>query len=269
METLLSALQSLLIGIFIALALIFIVASILLLFFDTDSVKQRKLKQFAVEEYKKSRGTIHRQLLEGAARQINRQLDEYQHQIYAAEKQKEQCLQAAEETMRIEAAQSLSDTLRKEVPGVDDAMVNLILRAVSSGDLREINRSISFLQLGQTRQASVIRWVEQYSTRIPYLVRQNFPGKEAILRGCQQTTRALDSLIQTATDSQDPLRERLIPINCELSWLKEVRVADFIQAYQDPDFDRWDEVDRYLKGVFAEWEPIPNWFLTEVGSEVS
>lgn len=269
METLLSALESLLIGIFLAAALILIVASVLLLFFDTDSVKQRKLKQFATAEYKKSRGTIHRQLLEVAAHKINTQLGEYQRQINAAEKQKDLCLEAKERSLRSKLALWIVETRLQEVPGIGEGQKNAIIRTVFTGDLADLKRSYLVQGIGPERQKAIDRWVVQNQAQISYRLNLNrdFPGKESILRDYRQAILALNSVIQLATVAQEPLRERLIPINRELQWLKEVRVEDFFQAYQDPEFDRWDEVDRYLKGIFADWEPMPNWFRAEVGVE--
>jgi hypothetical protein len=266
MGELLSVLQSLLVGCVIGVAIILVAASVLLLFFDTDSVKQRKLKRLASAEFEQARGTAHRQLLEAAAHPLNAQIREFQRLIQAANKQKRDYLEIRDRKLRSNVAQWLVETRLQEVHGIGNTLKSEIIRTVFHGDLNDLRQAYRVDGVGPERQEAINHWITHYQKQIPYYLTKYFPGKEEILQEYERAVLAQDRLIQEYEAAQKPIKERLVPINRELSWLKEVKAKDFFQAYQDPEFERGDEIDRYFRGVFAEWEPMPDWFRAEVRS---
>lgn len=268
LDSLLSALFDTFLAISVVIGLLFMLGAVLLFFFDTDSVKERQLKKLATRDYKQARGTAHRLLLEQAASALNAQIVDYQRQIDGAKRQMKFDIAQRDTELTQALVRWLVENHLQEAPGIGESLKRDIIHTVFNGNLADLRRAYLVPGIGQQKQQYINQWIRHYEAQIPIRLQQHFPGKQEIERKYQKAIEEQVQLIRAAERAQDEPRARLVPIDRELRWLKEIRAKDFVRAYLEPDRE-WEQLDRYQIGVFAEWEQMPDWFRAEVATRVT
>lgn len=267
-DTLLSALLDTFLVIAAVAGLLLVLGAVLLLFFDTDSVKKRQLKKLATHDYEQARGTAHRLLLEQAAWALLAQIADYQRKTDGAKKQMKRDIEQRDAELKQALVRWLVENHLQEVPGIGDRLKREVIHSIFKGNLDDLREAYLVLGIGQQKQQYINQWIKNYNAQIPYRLQQHFPGKLEIGRKYQQAIEEQVQLIEAAEKAQEDPRARLIPIDRELRWLKEIEAKHFIRAYLEPGLDR-EDLDRYQIGVFAEWETMPDWFRAEMATRLS
>ena len=52
----------------------------------------------------------------------------------------------------------------------------------------------------------------------------------------------------------------------EYDWIKKIREKDFVVMLHNPEKSS-PQVDRFIQGVFAEWEPMPMWLVDALAAQ--
>lgn len=234
--------------------------------FNTAAVRRRELARQARQDYAQARGTAHRHLLEDAARKLNRQLDPVRRQLLSTQAARDGTLRRQESDLDAILARQIVQNHLQEVPGIGEKRKALILASVFKKDLTDLYRSQTIPGIGEQLQWSINQWVRHYKSQWPGLRKRDFPGKVALLERHRANLAEHDQRIHELKARQVPLEESLARVNQELSWLRQITAGDFVRALNGPS-NANPVLNRYLHGVFAEWEPMPDWFRAVVASE--
>ncbi len=193
------------------------------------------------------------------------------------ERRERDALSAAEQRKRAVAANrdralhkalecDLADKRLDDVPGIGYMLalsLSAYVRQWGGVDaLRHASGNIS--GIGPARQAALNAWVDAVEAQMPALLAADFPDKARILHEVEQELASLDAEITAGSERLGELRSQLEQLEQEIEPLAHVTLDAFHQALQQPDAPA-EGVERYLRGVFAEWEPVPDWFKEIVG----
>ena len=152
----------------------------------------------------------------------------------------------------------------QEVRGIGEELKSRIQRVVFQNRISDLRRSDRVYGVGQQRYQLIIQWVNHYERQLPVLRRKGFPGSSEIEEKYSGQVKYEDSQIEKYLADKASLENRLVPIETELSWLGLVSESTFVNAYKNPG-NAIPEINKYLLGVFPEWETVPDWFQSEVG----
>lgn len=214
--------------------------------------------------YKSARGTHHRTLLNAALKQQQQLQKAAQMEIAVIERKLLQLQKQEQVALDGELQKWIATTQLREVPGIGAKRYEQLMHNVFNGRLDDFLHAKNRVPgIGEATQAALNRWVYNYKQRLPGLMLGDFPGKLPITSAYAQKRevllteqRALETRIVALIAAQDP-------IECELAWLNQVNLRAFQQTYKRED----PQVDRYMLGVFAEWEKMPEWFRSVMTTE--
>lgn len=221
---------------------------------------QRKaLVRRARYDYRHARGYLHRSVLRAARKDLEKQDARYYSEI--ADIQKEMAALHEKEQYALARTLEYSIVWRRfgEVPGIGPALKQRILSELRPKRLADLRRASIVHGVGQGRQKQIEKWIQQYQAKMPKMLNSPFPGRVEVE---QQFANQLDQLetrlqiLRYHRDRANQIRQR---IDQELSWLEEVREKDFVANILDAESADKD-VEEFLKGLFQEWEPVPDWF---------
>lgn len=235
-------------------------------FFSPGAVKRRELTKLAREDYRSARGTIHLRLLRDAHKRLSNERRQCLKQLTVANSRLTSLKRDQQKELINVLARHLAQNHLFEVPGIGPALQKRILSEVFRGKLTDLHNAYQVQGVGQNRQWAVSEWVRDYEKRLPALIKTDFPGKEGVVARYKGPLDELDARIRGLTARQADLEQQMARLEPEIAKLEVVTEADFVKALKDPT-NASDELDGYLRGVFAAWEPIPDWFKDIVLAE--
>jgi hypothetical protein len=243
---------------FLVSLLSFLVVSIYLAFFSAPAVRSRELAKQARLDYQQARGTAHLKLLATAIAHREKPRKECEQSLFTA--QKEQATVENKQATELDQAlaRNLIRTRLMEVPGIGAVLCVRILTYGFYGRLSDLNH-LNIEGVGEARQQAIQAWVTRYQQRWSELLQGEFAGKAEILQRYAPDHQRLGDAITSVQAKLAEIDRQLERPKSEVAKLKAVREADFERtlrgrAQATPD------MDCYLRGVFAEWEPMPDWF---------
>lgn len=227
--------------------------------FSTLFGARRELKRQAQLDYRNSRGCAHRRLLEKATAQLTAESQRNEMHLKTL-RARQGDLQSRFRTELMAALQhSIASSRLTEVEGIGYALQQRILESVFRGSLSDLNNAYLVQGIGETRQAAIRRWVHSYEMRLTSLLQEDFPGKGDILDKYAGQNKAVSEEIRILERRQHRIRPLEQRGNQELWRLPQVSERDFVRARVSRNAQSAD-VDFFVQGVFAEWEPVPQWF---------
>jgi hypothetical protein len=246
-------------------ALVFVVISLL---FNTSAVKARALKKQAKEDYHQARGTAHRQLLEAAHTRLQKDIARCNQQIKQAEQEKRRLVRLRSQKIDEKLVRYLVENRLQEIRGIGETTQRQIATRIFHGKLSDLRRAHLIQGVGEQKQWNINQWISKYEAKLPKMHQQDFPGKQAVVNEFQTAVKKQEKIVEDKTIEVQQLSTHSKPIKGELDWLRPVSAKDFIQAYTKQLGDS-EVVDRYLCGVFPEWDSMPDWFKNVVTDESS
>lgn len=140
-------------------------------------------------------------------------------------------------------------------------MQQRIIRYCFKKDIQDLRFAYRINGIGPQRMHAINQWVDRMEQEFPRLLKEDFPGKKEIL---QKYTQQLNSKQQEA----EKRRQRILEdkalyrkANAVATELRKVRPSHFREALRHPSEENRVPI-RYLLGIYAPWEPIPEWFQT-------
>ena len=120
--------------------------------------------------------------------------------------------------------------------------------------------------IGEKKQVAISKWVRGYEARLPALRQQNFPGKRPIQQKYAHQKSMQKKKIHKLEAQKILLDKRVSRLQQEYAWLKQIREKDFVVMLHNPEKSS-PQVDRFIQGVFAEWEPMPMWLVDALAAQ--
>lgn len=254
-----------LIGIVMALILIM---SLLVVFFilywvalSPAAQKRNKLYQQARLDYRTARGGAHLKLMLDAYERLSRSHKECQSALDKANRHRSDVEARRDRELRTALETHIVQTRLREIPGVGQILAEQLRQHVQNhGGLDSLRKASQDVPgIGPSRQASIDHWVASQKAQMSAMLMADFPGKATIVQKAEAELAGANAEINKKTAELAALATRRDRLKAESAPLKQVAPADLYQALQNPEIAP-KNVELYLRGIFAEWEPMPDWF---------
>jgi hypothetical protein len=225
-----------------------------------NSKRVNSLKNLACSDYEAARGTAHLKLLKNAEKRLTHQIDDHNKRLSTTQNELAQIQKKTNDQMLEALEKYIVNQHLTEVPGIGPKLSHTIIQYVFRGRLQDLRKaSYTVHGIGQNKQYLIDMWIKQWEQKIPSLLKEYFPGKSEILTRAETQKKGSEEAIVNIEREKRQLIERLTKARDVIKCLEEVKLQDFVNALLTPDKTN-PRIDDYQRGVFAEWEPIPDWF---------
>lgn len=228
-------------------------------FFGWAALRRRALKRQAGREYEEARGTMHKRLLQQALRQPRRRKKEVERELAATEQRKSRLLEERRRAYLKQAQRAIVMNGLTDVSGIGSVLAGEIRRQVFRNALSDLHQSQRVSGVGRQKQSAISAWVRKQERRLPSVINGNFSGKAEITEQYEDSLADADRKKKSLKAELEAIEQDLEAPEAALRRLERVTKVDFIRARTD-DGAQTDALDTYLRGLFAEWEPVPAWF---------
>lgn len=236
------------------------------------NLSQRKLdgalKRQAQFDYENARGTAHLRLLtqirsrlQNMSGRLNAQMSPIKSRLLLLEQNKQASL-------RMTLERAIATEHLQEAPGIGPSLRQSLLTFAFRNSIKDLRYAQNRVPgIGPSRQATLNWWVDYYEQLIPQLLERDFTGKQQVVQAYEEKSKEPRAQLERLAQQQKGLEERFVVVNEKIHSLETVTVQDFYKALQNP-AEANPKLEYYLRGIFAAWEPVPNWLKTlyaEVG----
>jgi hypothetical protein len=250
----------------VALGLLLISMGLYFAFFSSTAARYWAIRKQARLDYENARGTAHMQMLRTARRSALKAARKHAGDLHSARQRLARLDQERGKKLRQILELHIAYTYLDQVRGVGSTLKDRILRTVFPRRLRDLKRAHTVHGVGQEKQWAINHWIREYEARIPALLKGPFPGKNRIIKEYGTEKAALEIRTEELTQRKASLGKWVGQISEAMGPLQGVSVREFVKAIQEPG-QPTDKIDRYLRGVFAEWESTPDWFRQVISQE--
>jgi len=218
----------------------------------------RSVRQ-ARRDYKSARGTQHRRLLEHSLKALSAKIGGLERAKRGIEQEQAQLAGQLQTQLRRALTDQLVQNNLVEASGIGPILSQRIVHLCYDGTLRSLLKARNVYGIGDDRYASVYVWVRRYEEAFPRLLELDFAGKQGIVLSFAQRDRDLSERSGALERELEPLRELEGTASAEQKRLAAVSARHFVRA-RGEDATAMETATSYLKGSFAEWESVPDWF---------
>lgn len=253
------------IGILIAVAGI-VAAVLYLAVFSPAAQAGARLRSRASLDFSNARGTLHLKMMRDAQAKHQRTIDSCEAALAAAQKQVSNIKAQRDEDLRKTLESHMLRTRLREIPGVGPTLSEQLREyAEAHGSARSLRSASQHLVgVGPARQAAIDAWLSNYEATESALLASEFPGKDEVQTQAKARLAEVGKEIKKLVAQKSAVSVKLDRLNAEIKPLASVSYSDFMRALQNEAAPP-PELDHYLRGAFAEWEPVPDWFKECVG----
>ena len=215
----------------------------------------------AKRDYRRARGTQHRQQVEQALAAIRTQVEQLQNDTV----QLQQHLSAlgSEEARELDQAlaRHLVSTRIDEVPGVGRARIKAISDTVFRGQLNDLHSAHQIPGIGPSTQTAISSWVNEMQSDWTQLRSTSFAGKRQIIDRYTNQRHDLEQQLAIAAQRISELEKLDRLATSEVQKLSRITVGDFRRALKGRE-NRKDAEDLqgYILGMFPPWDTVPSWY---------
>lgn len=215
----------------------------------------------AARDHAAARGTLHLERVREALRALEREIERLRARVSSLDRR------ISELEREFEAALRRAIVLRelRRVPGIGPALAREIVESCYDGTLEGLAAAGAVVQgIGERRQRALEAWIEEMRPRLPRLLREPSPEREELAAAYAKRRERLErekARVEGRIAELEGLRRRAEE---GVRWLRSVTPEHFVLAYRGDERAR-ELVDRYLLGLFPEWEEPPDWFAELVG----
>ena len=146
------------------------------------------------------------------------------------------------------------------LPGIGQNLASAIRSQLYRGNLENLLGASRVAGIGTKKEATINKWVYEQKRLLPNRLTGDFPGKADIITRTNQQIESRQASTPALEQTIAMCRQLNEPVERELAWLSKVSVSDFRKALKGSD-SQTDRLNRYNLGVFAPWEPPPDWFV--------
>jgi len=242
--------------------------------FSPEALREYSLRRYARMEYEQARGTAHRRLLEEVLRQRKQRESEL---VLALERQEEKLTDlkhAKNEELRAALTEWIVNDRLTEVNGIGETLALQIRTKVFRGNLSDLHQAHQVPGISVNRQAAIDTWIHFYESKFTDLERWSYPRKETIEQNYHQKLSEQRDLIAEIGEQLAAVRTDIVEIDSVLALLSKISEADLaaslIQSSKEQfarDGALLDDIDGYFRGLFADWETVPDWFQELIAEE--
>ncbi len=228
-------------------------------YLSPQAIRKESTLMQAKMDFQRARGTAHLAILRQAYTRTNRQLDQCAQNLATVQNQIAALQREQDEKLRATLERLIAYTRLTEANGIGPKMRDRILATTFRSRLTDLTQAYRVQGVGSSKQQAINAWIHDYSRQLPMLLSQDFDGKSQIVEQYQSRLRDLYNHSSLLTHERENLQSQSQNLRTPIQELEKVRVADFVHSIQNP-IAFSDNVDKYLVGLFPEWETPPEWF---------
>lgn len=242
------------------------IISIVLIFLFIIFVYPSILRQFKIfsrarRDYQLARGSMHLRRIRNSLKILNKNIKNLEKEKQKLEKNLHNLNQRTSERLLNALSHHIVETRLSEIEGIGPILRDRIILNCFDGKLGSLRRAYRIEGIGQKKLHAISRWVEEIERDIPNLLKNDFPNKMIIIEECKRNEREINEQLRKIEERIAPMNEIKKKALEEKDRLSVVSSSHFRKSYQ-LNKEASEVVNQYLKGVFAEWEPMPMWFKT-------
>jgi len=211
------------------------------------------------KEYKNSRGTIHKKLLQTHLKKLTNLISKEEKLLKKHNSEKDKIQSRKNQDLEVAATRYIFNQNFTSIPGIGKTLKGRVERSVFKGTLDSLNRSYAVDGIGDVKYHAISNWINNTKRRMPKIIESNFIGKKVILKKFAKQLSSIGKKISDVEKRTQPLNDLEIIAESELGKLKEVSSSTFGRSY-DGNKNASDRVTEYQYGLFPEWKRMPIWF---------
>jgi len=230
--------------------------------------KNKMLKKMASLEFEQARGRQHLDLLLATQDNLNTKVKDIMKKIRDMEEKRGEIEQSTHNVLQRKLEYHIVSTRIYEIPGIGKTLGDSIKRQIYQNSINDLRFASRLQGIGESKQYAINRWIRKYELEIPKLMKQDFPGKRELLLVSAKKIYILNEEIGKLQARKESLGKKLETINPWIEKFQAISREDFINARLDNQINNA-EIDLFIKGIFGEWETMPDWFkdvLNEVNN---
>lgn len=223
-----------------------------------------KLRVRASRDYRLARGTLHLKQIESALRNLSLRIHDLQDELSSINAKIQDLEEEKKKELRETFLKQVVPRELRNVPGIGSILAEDILDRCFDGTLWSLKKAYYIRGVGEKRQAAINDWVQSLERELPSRLEKNFPGKREVEERYKKHIADLKMRQVEVNKELESLKELGDQVEEEVRWLRQIRPRLFFRAYRR-DKEASALVTKYLMGVFAEWEEMPEWFKRLIG----
>jgi len=147
-----------------------------------------------------------------------------------------------------------------EAPGIGPTLRDRIISVCFDGTLNSIGKAPYIVHgVGSSKGMAIANWLAYWNSELPGLMRQNFEGREEIVRKFGQEKAKLNKCLRTKSNHAAQLKKLVEASRAATQSLDEVRRSDFFNCFVGEE-KNIKQVHWYIRGIYPAWEEPPEWY---------
>ena len=247
--------------IIMALNLVWLAPVLVLLYWLMQPARRRKrvLLQRALDDYKSARGTDQKSLLGRSLRPAQEQLRAIKQKIDSLEEEAASAKQLCVDEFLAHLEAKIVEEEFGNVPGVGPKLRKNILGEVFYGRLRDLHNASQVRGVGASKQRDIDDWIAQSESRISEGTYTDAKAKARFEHTYREQNTALAAQVEQLQTQHKTLASAVEQAGQASKRFEAVRLDHFQKALAASEAAS-SIPDWYFRGMYAAWEPIPDWF---------
>jgi hypothetical protein len=215
----------------------------------------------ARRDFARARGAFHVGILRQAQERLDAEWHRLDAELQEAQRARQLVVSERDEILVVLLSRHLVHTRLYTVSGIDARTAARIISDVFDGHLEDLRSAQWVIGISEGRQRAVNDWILDMRRQFPELLKDDFPGQREVVAQYRPRLEGLETRVRALQAQLDELVALRECVGGALARLWRVTLADFVAARRNPtDLAARAAVESYTRGVFAEWEPPPEWF---------
>ncbi|MHA1973136.1 MAG: LamG-like jellyroll fold domain-containing protein [Candidatus Hodarchaeales archaeon] len=238
------------IGLFIAIP--FISKTAIQLDYNSQKTK------YAKKEYKGSRGTQHKQILETILTNLNKEIKEQEQKLRNLRTQRTNITTQKEQELERAVTTHVFNTTFQNIPGIGPTLKERIRHQSFNGTYDSLRSSWRVHGIGENKQYAIQNWINTNQANLPRALRNNFPNKQQINEKYARQIDNYNKKISQTSKKIEDLNRTKNPVETEYIRLKNVTVKTIKESFEGNQ-EAAEKVLTYHRGIYPEWGTPPKW----------
>lgn len=228
--------------------------------FAAPNVRKRLLVRHARRDYGSARGTRHKSVIVPVLKDLEAQIASHAKAKTRAEAKLRELQRRQDAALLSAATDYVVKTRLTEVPGIGKKLSQAIYSEIYRGKLEHLHRAHTLTGISETKQQAINRWVQKYKRELPFLAKQSFKGRQAVLDRYAPKRRQIQQEIDEVTREIQRLSNQKAELERHVQYLLDVNANSFIDRLLHL-ASPTDTLDQYLEGAYPPWRDTPKWYV--------
>ena len=240
------------------LAYLSILFFIVIIIFHSIILENAQIYRKAIKDYYSSRGKKQLKKINHCLKILEKQRIKLKTEIVQLKTE----IDIANMQMNDELVQALSNHIINENFYKTNIPKNIIERIVYQcfeGTLNSLRYAENVSGVGPVRMEAICKWIDKWESRMPDLLAGDFPNKTKIIKKFTEKENSLKDKLFKANESIAEIDYIEEYAKAAKEQLSKVKIVHFINAYKQ-NIKAMQKTNILLRGLFFEWELVPEWF---------